>query len=423
MGNDNFIIIYNRLLDQNIKNKCEQIYLYAMLRARYLIFCGYTETTIDLLAQGKILSNSILKRKVVKIKSLLEQLSEQGIIQLEYEGELSAHTPLTIRFPDFGGHEQVTPDIFAKASKPAEFVVLVTVNRFAKEPFNGFEKAKEKWGDYLGCSKNTGIDIINKMKEAGKIYCVEGEKYRDENGRFGQCTPKWYPCLNNQLLLAAGQSNNQILTIVREVEKQETSAFTTNDLVKQTEQPKENTSDAAQSEIIEWGNWIKPLNIFIDKSDIELYVKQIHILEFKSVADKKLASIPEKVRYYIQKQINELVSVKQRENNKNAIIIDGKEISVNASNIEDIRPYLIDNFNTGYGAGVEVIYYSRTDKKKQRILLKRMAVSNTWECSLTDEIVKNTVDIYIGIIKKNEELDTNNFIESRKYIQDKFRIA
>jgi hypothetical protein len=68
---NNFIKIYNCLLDNAETYRLNQLYLFGLLAARYSAFIGYTETTLAMLAQGKVLTvDTNLKRKVKLIVSI-----------------------------------------------------------------------------------------------------------------------------------------------------------------------------------------------------------------------------------------------------------------------------------------------------------------------------------------------------------------
>ncbi|WP_337098661.1 hypothetical protein [Paenibacillus sp. YIM B09110] len=420
-----FIKIYNYLLDNEANQKVEQIYLYAMLKADYSIFNGYTSTTITILAQGNVLSTTNTKRKVKLIKELLEQLQERKIIQIDYEGELGANTPIIIRFPDLGGHEQITPDMYSLASCPAEFFVLVTIKRFTGEPFNGFEKAKDRWSDILGYgSKNTGNKIINKLVEDKKIYCVEGERYRDNNGLIKQHSTKWFLNKHNQIMIS-DEKNEELISVAAENEEIKDISATSNakDKITQKEKPKKHNPSVTNAKSIEWGNWNNlNLSAFIKDADIELYVLQMHIEEFISIANQKLNSIPDKARFNIMNKIKKSLIQKERKENKNAVVINGEAVSVDKSNIESYRQYLIDNLNSGCD-GVEVLIFNYGENKKTTISLKRMAVSVGFEFMLSNEVIDFTVASYINVIKADKEFDSLIFNDTKGSIRNRFHIA
>ncbi len=200
-NNQSFIKIYNSFLE-NGDNKLspKQLYFYALLHARYSPFLECTETTLSILNESQIVYKDKNERKnIANIKKTIFSLHDMGFIKIECsDSKIDKNSFIRVKFPTLAdGFEQVKRDIFNMAENENELYILITIQRFK----NGYEKAKSKWADVLGCSKNTGIAIINKMLEDKKIYCVEGVTYKDNQGRFKQDPTKWYLCEKPVILL------------------------------------------------------------------------------------------------------------------------------------------------------------------------------------------------------------------------------
>jgi hypothetical protein len=168
-----------------------ELYFYSFLQTKYLSFMGYCESTLNIISETQLMfDDQNENRKIEKVKNVIFMLEEKGLIKIEYEGVFNKNSTIRITFTDVDdGFELIDNEMFFSISDYRQLYVLLLI----KKNKGVYEKAKDKWSDVLGYgSKNTGVEIVERMEREGIIHCIGTGRFVDDQRKIKQATPKWY---------------------------------------------------------------------------------------------------------------------------------------------------------------------------------------------------------------------------------------
>jgi hypothetical protein len=191
------IIIFNIFSEKgDFQLSINELYFYALLRSLESKFLNRLTTTLNLLMYDQMVyKDKNQNRNVNNIKKIINSLIEKKVIVVNFDDKINANTKLDITFPFLdGGFEHIYMDSFQLARTPDELFILIQLIRFKE----GYQCSKENWSNILGYnSKNTGYEIISKMERDKIIYSIEGEYFKDNQGRIKQKPTKWFIVKDN----------------------------------------------------------------------------------------------------------------------------------------------------------------------------------------------------------------------------------
>lgn len=313
------------------------------------------------------------------------------------------------------------------AENEDELYVLITIQRFNKV---GFEKAKSKWADVLGCSKNTGIAIINKMLDDKKIYCVEGATYKDNQGRFKQEPTKWY-LYKKPVVLMESEEKEKLVEQMEETKQEvienkidSTSTFDTiygeltlDDIMNRYNKSnwgkkieKNGKQVNAPIEFYEYAvykimkdNGLQPGVVKKCESIINLYKKKdFYDGTFEQLEAEYQSQLKKKKREEMLKQSNNVV-----------IDTDGNYIPVNVDNIDTIDFSKIEKIVYDNGGKVETKFASfyRTTRFENGDFVYEPAKEGAFE---------HAVELYKEHVMTGEVLDFDKCQKIQTAVFDKF---
>lgn len=409
------IKIFNVFFDDNeYKLTPLELYFYALLASREIHFYGVVETTINRLStKQNVFKDKNANRIINSIKNVIISLAKKKVIAIEIPEKLIATTELEINIPFLdGGYEHMYYDLFSKANNEYELYVLSMLNRFNK---NGFKKSRDKWYLMLGyTSENSGIEIVKGMETDGKIYCVEGEYYKDEQNRLKQNPPTWFIGSNPN-------SNNDSSCIVETVIAEAVP-----------EQKKSLNNDNG----IDYGNW-KGRGNLTDK-DFMIYVQQKDINDFMKVAEAKIKRISnsgknEKVMFNINKGIEEAERIVARNIQQEEILNTDKrnqELIANKNDREhifrspkhEIKLYDLSSLRK---MSVKEFYENCSSYELESTLYENETVSmNLWDrhgifggCSI--ETKEKIYEEFLNQLEHTNSIDTGSLLEMKQSILSK----
>lgn len=185
MGDNNdkyFIKIPNYFFEQYIK--AEELYLYYYLLDNRQYARDLSKLSIDDMRQEiKFMSRDKENKK--KIYQILMQLINKEYIKIE-PVDFEYNTVLRISFPYLrieNKYSKIFPDIFDRAEKPEEFLVLCILEKWkkVKQDIAIFE-----WSKYLNKSPRRTQNLLNDMNNRNIINIESGAYYINEEGMTRQ---------------------------------------------------------------------------------------------------------------------------------------------------------------------------------------------------------------------------------------------
>ena len=122
-----FIKIDNRLFDIL---STQEMYIYCYLKYIYIYQAGYTETSVDILAENIsfVKDKSTNKRRV---RDILLKLQQQGIININYKNKMKNNSALRIDIPDTDKQQFTKLDYkYMSVEDHQELYVIAIISRW-----------------------------------------------------------------------------------------------------------------------------------------------------------------------------------------------------------------------------------------------------------------------------------------------------
>lgn len=173
-----FIKLDNKLFDTL---STQEMYVYCYLKYRYIYQAGYTETSVDILADNiSFVKDKSTNKK--RIRDVLLKLQQQAVINIKYKNKIENNSALRIDMPDTDTQFTKLDYKYMNVEDHQELYVIAIISKWQNAKEKTFSQTK--WAKMLGVARSTMQDIFRRMEEKGLILVRTGDFYMAENGQI-----------------------------------------------------------------------------------------------------------------------------------------------------------------------------------------------------------------------------------------------
>lgn len=173
-----FIKLDNKLFDTL---STQEMYVYCYLKYRYIYQAGYTETSVDILAENiSFVKDKNTNKK--RIRDALIKLQQQEIINISYKNKFENSSTLRINMPDTDTQFTKLDYKYMNVKDHQELYVIAIISKWQNAKGKTFPQTE--WAKMLGVARSTMQDIFKRMEEKGLILVRTGDFYMAENGQI-----------------------------------------------------------------------------------------------------------------------------------------------------------------------------------------------------------------------------------------------